>query len=49
MKHLGIPPGPVVGEALAYLFELRMERGPIPEDEAFELLDAWARERDLGV
>ncbi len=37
------------GEALAYLFELRMERGPIPEDEAFELLDAWARERDLGV
>jgi poly(A) polymerase len=49
MKHLGIPPGPVVGEALAYLFELRMERGPIPEDEAFELLDAWARGRDLGV
>ena len=49
MKHLGIPPGPVVGEALAYLFELRMERGLIPEDEAFELLDSWARERDLGV
>jgi poly(A) polymerase len=49
MKHLGIPPGPLVGEALAYLFEVRMERGPIPEDEAFELLDAWARERDLGV
>jgi poly(A) polymerase len=49
MKHLGIPPGPLVGEALAYLFELRMERGPIPEDEAFELLDEWARERDLDV
>jgi poly(A) polymerase len=49
MKHLGIRPGPLVGEALAHLFELRMERGPIPEDEAFELLDAWARDRDLGV
>jgi hypothetical protein len=22
-----------------------MERGPIPEDEALALLDAWARER----
>jgi poly(A) polymerase len=49
MKHLGIPPGPLVGEALAHLFELRMERGPIPQDEALELLDAWAQERDLGV
>ncbi|MEO8422574.1 MAG: CCA tRNA nucleotidyltransferase [Actinomycetota bacterium] len=49
MKHLGIPPGPLVGEALAHLFELRMERGPIPEDEALELLDAWAAGRDLGI
>ena len=49
MKHLGIPPGPLVGEALAYLFELRMDRGPIPQDEALELLDAWAQERDLGI
>jgi poly(A) polymerase len=49
MKHLGIPPGPLVGEALAHLFELRMERGPISEDVAFELLDAWAKERHLGV
>jgi poly(A) polymerase len=46
MQRLGIPPGPLVGEALAYLMELRMERGPIPEDEAFALLDAWAAERD---
>ena len=47
MAHLGIAPGPLVGEALAYLMELRMERGPITEAEAFELLDAWARERGI--
>ena len=29
MEHLGMPPGPAVGEALAYLLDLRMERGPI--------------------
>jgi poly(A) polymerase len=45
MEHLGVGPGPVVGDALAYLMEERMERGPIPEDEALALLDAWARER----
>ena len=45
MERLGIPPGPLIGEALAYLMELRIERGPIDETEAFELLDAWAAAR----
>jgi poly(A) polymerase len=45
MEHLGIEPGPAVGEALEFLMELRLERGPIDEPEAFELLDRWARER----
>jgi poly(A) polymerase len=45
MEHLGVPPGPVVGEALDYLMEQRMERGPIDEDEAYRLLDEWWRER----
>ncbi len=48
MEHLGLEPGPQVGEALAYLMEVRMERGPIPQDEAFALLDAWAKEHGLG-
>jgi poly(A) polymerase len=48
MEHLGLEPGPEVGEALHFLMELRMERGPIPEDEAFELLNAWAKERGTG-
>ena len=49
MERLGIPPGPLVGEALARLMEVRMERGPVSEDEAFELLDAWARERGVEL
>jgi poly(A) polymerase len=48
MEHLDLAPGPVVGEALAYLMELRIERGPIEDAEAFELLDAWAADRGLG-
>ncbi len=47
MARLGIGPGPLVGEAYAYLMDVRMERGPIDEDEAGELLDAWARERGV--
>lgn len=47
MERLGIPPGPLVGEALAFLMEVRMERGEIPEDEASRLLDAWAEERGI--
>jgi poly(A) polymerase len=45
MEHLGVEPGPVVGEALAHLMELRMERGPIDEAEGYELLDRWWAER----
>ena len=48
MERFGIPPGPLIGEALAYLMELRIERGPIDEAEALELLDAWAAARDAG-
>lgn len=47
MAHLGIEPGPLVGEALDHLMEIRMERGPIPEDEALALLDEWAAARGL--
>ena len=41
MAHLGIPPGPVVGEALAMLLEARLEEGPLGEEEALRRLDAW--------
>jgi poly(A) polymerase len=45
MDRLGLAPGPHVGEALAYLMEVRMERGMVDDDEAYALLDAWAKER----
>jgi poly(A) polymerase len=41
MQHLDVRPGPVVGEALAFLLELRLEEGPLGEDEARRRLDAW--------
>jgi poly(A) polymerase len=41
MEHLGVPPGPVVGEALGFLLELRLDEGPLGEDEARRRLDAW--------
>ncbi|HET9671694.1 MAG TPA: CCA tRNA nucleotidyltransferase [Actinomycetota bacterium] len=47
MDRLGIEPGPAVGEALAFLMDVRMDRGEVPEDEAYALLDAWAEERGL--
>jgi len=46
MAHLGIPPGRAVGEALAFLLELRMDEGPLGEEEAFRRLDLWWADRD---
>jgi len=48
MERLGLELGPVVGEALAFLMEIRMDRGEIPEEEAYELVDAWAKERGIA-
>jgi poly(A) polymerase len=41
MEHLGLEPGPIVGEALDFLLELRLEEGPIGEQEAYRRLDEW--------
>ena len=48
MARLGIEPGPLVGEALAMLMEKRLDDGPISEEDAFAMLDAWAAARGLG-
>ncbi len=41
MDHLGIEPGRVVGQALDFLLELRLDEGPLGEEEAYRRLDAW--------
>jgi poly(A) polymerase len=47
MAHLGVPPGRVIGDALEYLLDVRLDEGPIDDAEAYALLDAWARERGI--
>ncbi len=46
MRHLGIPPGPLVGEAWNHLLEQRLDRGEMSEDEALAALDAWWAQRE---
>jgi poly(A) polymerase len=48
MEHLDIPPGPEVGKALSFLLELRLDEGPLGEDEAKRRLDEWWAERDTS-
>ena len=42
MQHLGIAPGPVVGEIMDMLLEYRLDEGPFSEEEALKLVDEWA-------
>jgi poly(A) polymerase len=48
MTLLGIPPGPLVGKALAHLLELRLDRGPMSQEEAVQALRDWAGEQGLA-
>ena len=45
MQRLGLPPGRLVGEALGFLLELRMDEGPLGEEEAGRRLDEWWERR----
>ena len=49
MEVLGIPPGPLVGQAKRFLLELRMEHGPLGRDRAGRALLRWAGARGLDV
>ncbi len=48
MEHLGIGPGPLVGEVMGMLYERRIEEGPYSEEEAFHLVDDWWSQRGAG-
>jgi poly(A) polymerase len=41
MELLGVEPGPIVGEALAFLMEIRLDEGLIGRDAAAERLRRW--------
>ena len=43
MDLLGITPGPEVGRALSFLLEMRLDEGPLGEEEATRRLLAWWR------
>jgi poly(A) polymerase len=46
MEHLGIRPGPVVGQAWQHLLELRIDEGPMDEAAALAALDTWWAARE---
>ncbi|HET9690658.1 MAG TPA: CCA tRNA nucleotidyltransferase [Acidimicrobiales bacterium] len=48
MERLGVGPGRAVGEALAFLLELRLDEGPLGPEEAGRRLDAWWAARPTG-
>jgi poly(A) polymerase len=43
MRQLDIAPGPIVGSALAFLLEIRLEEGLLGEEEVRRRLDDWWR------
>jgi poly(A) polymerase len=45
MEILGVQPGPIVGQALAFLLDIRLDEGPMSRETARERLLAWADEQ----
>jgi poly(A) polymerase len=49
MSLLGIPPGPLVGQAYKHLLGLRMEHGPQDRDDVVAELYRWASDQGIEV
>ncbi len=49
MAFLDVAPGPIIGQALDFLLEARLDEGPIEAADAYERLRAWAAARDIAV
>lgn len=47
MAYLGIEPGPMVGEIMGVLLEKRIDDGPYPASEAYQIARQWAQGRGL--
>lgn len=48
MEQLGVGPGPVVGQALKFLLEIRLEEGMIGEAAVRKRLDEWWQQRQAA-
>jgi poly(A) polymerase len=48
MQVLDIKPGRAVGEAMQFLMDLRLDEGPLGEEEAARRLREWWAERNGG-
>ena len=46
MEQLGIGPGPLVGKALAFLLEIRLDEGPLGEETIRRRLDQWRADHE---
>jgi poly(A) polymerase len=47
MDFLGVEPGRVVGDALDFLLDVRLDEGPMDETDAYARLAEWAREHGI--
>jgi poly(A) polymerase len=47
MRLLGLPPGPLVGQAWRFLKDLRLDRGPLDHEDAVAELRRWAVEQGI--
>jgi poly(A) polymerase len=44
MQLLGLPPGPLIGQAWRHLKEVRLDRGPLSREQAEAELRQWAQD-----
>ncbi len=47
MRFLSIEPGPIVGEIMRMLLEIRIDEGPYSEQEAYRIVREWADSKGL--
>ncbi|MEX0592878.1 MAG: HDIG domain-containing metalloprotein, partial [Nitriliruptoraceae bacterium] len=47
MRHLGVEPGPIVGDAWQFLLDVRLDHGEMSEDDALKALDEWWARRSV--
>jgi poly(A) polymerase len=49
MEFLGVAPGPIVGRALTFLLDLRLDEGPLSDADAYARLASWAKEQGIDI